>query len=261
MIALKSEGDIRAQKPIREFGDKGVFVARIERALLDGEADIAVHSLKDVPGKSPTGLELIAFLPRVDPRDALVSRKEKTLDELAPGSRIGTSSARRVVQLRAIRPDLSFVDIRGNVDTRLEKLEQGQYDAVVLAAAGLIRLGRADVITEYLSPHMCTPAPGQGIVAVQARVGDPVGGDLRRVGDDRARLAATAERIVAREVGADCATPFGALATREGSTMLLTAVMVDREGGLRRVTASGPAADPETLALDVSRSLAGEVSA
>jgi hydroxymethylbilane synthase len=251
IISLPSEGDVRGQEPIRDFGDKGVFVARIERALLDGDADIAVHSLKDLPGPPCPGLELFAFLPRTDPRDVLVSASGLKFHELPAGSRIGTSSPRRVVQLTAARNDLAFHDIRGNVDTRLRQLNEGVYDAVVLAAAGVIRLQLADRITEFLDPAVCTPAPGQGIIALQARIGDPVIAPIRSLGEESARRLAIAERALASALDADCATPFGALAVLDGDTMILSA-FYDGVNGIRRAVLSGPAAEPTVLAHNVA---------
>jgi hydroxymethylbilane synthase len=254
VIPFRTEGDIRAHESIHQFGDKGVFVARIERALLQGEADIAVHSLKDLPGKTPDLLDLIAFLPRADPRDVFVSASGEGFEGLAAGSRIGTASPRRIAQLSAARPDLEFYDIRGNVDTRMLKLHQGEYDAIVLAAAGLIRLQKSESIIEFLSPALCTPAPGQGIVALQVRAGDPVVAGLRSVGDEPARLCAFAERTLAAELKADCTTPFGALATVDSLTMTLTSVFADASG-IRRATRSGPSSDPEALARSVAESI------
>jgi hydroxymethylbilane synthase len=209
-----------------------------------------------LPGEMTEGLELIAFLPRADPRDVLVSASRTSLSDLPPSSRLGTSSPRRVVQLSAARPDLEFHDIRGNVDTRLNKMRSGDYDAIVLAAAGLIRLGKSDWITEYLSPGLCTPAPGQGIVAVQARAGEPLVAGLHSIGDDAAGLSAVAERTLALELKADCTTSFGALATLDGGTMTLSSAFAG-PSGLRRATATGPSADPAALARAVAKSILG----
>jgi hydroxymethylbilane synthase len=214
VVPIESEGDARASEPLRTFGDKAVFVSAVQEALIDGRADIAVHSLKDLPLETSAGLWQPCFLPREDPRDVLISTGRK-LAELLPGSRVGTSSPRRIGQMSEARPDLEFVDIRGNVDTRLRGISSGDYDAIVLAAAGLNRLGLEDRITEFLSPDLCTPAPGQGIVAIECRASTDLGEDLTHASDRSASFAAIFEREVARLVGATCTTAFGCLAEME----------------------------------------------
>jgi hydroxymethylbilane synthase len=258
--AIRSEGDIRQTEVISQFGDKGVFVARIEQALLDGEADVAVHSLKDLPGESAGGrtelpLRIVAYLPRDDPRDVLVTRDGLHFAELPPGTRIGTSSLRRRMQLVAVRPDLAFVNIRGNVDTRLRKLESGAYDALVLAAAGLIRLGMQNVITQYLDPELCLPAPGQGIIAVQCRAGDPLGDQLVALDDADAHAAARAERALARAIGANCTTPLGALAHIHDDTIVLEGALVGADGTVVRAQEAGLRGDEVAIAARVAARL------
>jgi hydroxymethylbilane synthase len=186
-------------------GDKSRWVAELERALLEGEIDLAVHSAKDVPGELAEGLEIAAVPPRADPRDALVGAA--TLDELAPGARVGTSSLRRAAQLRAIRDDLEVAPVRGNVDTRLRKLAEGEWDAIVLAMAGLERLGRADE-GHPLDPEGFVPAPGQGALAIEARVGQA--GGFRELDDPAAHACLRAERALTAGLGASCHTPVGA---------------------------------------------------
>ena len=229
LVPITSEADQRADEPLRTFGDKGAFVARVQEALLDNRADVAVHSLKDLPVEITPGLQLFAYLPREDPRDALVSRDGSTLERLPPGSRVGTGSLRRVEQLQAVRPDLHYVDIRGNVDTRLKKLDSGGYDAVVLAAAGMIRLGLGERITRYLHIDVCTPAPGQGIVALECRQDYELITALNAMNDEAASSAALAERTLAQLVGATCTTAFGAVAVPTKEVLSLTAWLAGAE--------------------------------
>jgi hydroxymethylbilane synthase len=222
-VPISSEADARPDEPLRGFGDKAAFVTRIEQALIEGRADVAVHSLKDLPATTTPGLWLASYLPREDPRDVLISGSGLILAELAPGSSVGTSSLRRARQLELHRPDLKYVDIRGNVDTRLRKLDQGEYAAIVLAAAGLARLGLSDRVTEYIDTAVCLPAPGQGIIALQCRENYEFGEELMQAGDANARSAAEAERAVARQVEATCTTPFGALLRIQGENATMDA--------------------------------------
>lgn len=247
VLALKSDADVRPSEPIQTFGDKGLFVARIERALLDGEADIAVHSLKDLPTQSPDSLQLAAFLPRDDARDVVVSHSGSVLAQLPSGSQVGTSSIRRQAQLEIARPDLAFADIRGNVETRLAKLDDGDFDAIVLAAAGLSRLGLEDRITEYLDPAVCTPAPGQGVIALQCRSGSRFVKLLSSGEDSRLKQIVVVERLLASSLEADCSTPFGALATADGDHLRLRAFLRREDGVNRRAEASGVLRDVEDI--------------
>lgn len=242
IVAIRSQGDIEDRTPVRRFGDKAVFVARIEQAVQEGQADVAVHSLKDVPGAIAPGLWLCAYLRREDPRDVFVSISGTCFDQLPGGSRIGTSSARRIRQLRAIRSDLDFIDIRGNVDTRLRRLRSGEYDGIVLAAAGLIRLGLSDVITEFLDPAVCTPAPGQGIIVLECRENYEFGEELGQAGDPEAALAASVERSLAVALGATCMTPFGALARVEGDRLRVDACL-GTASTVRRASVEGARGD------------------
>lgn len=248
-VVVRTEGDRVQDRPLTAVGDKGVFVRGIEARLLDSTIDLAVHSLKDVPSDvSVPGLELVAFSRREDPHDVLVSRNGERLADLPPGGRIGTGSVRRRVQLLALRPDLVVLDIRGNVDTRLRKLRDGQYDAIILAAAGLIRLDLGQVITEYLPYDRFTPDAGQGIVAVQGRVGDPIS-DLAGAIDIRnSRLAADAERSVVRALGAGCHSPVGALAQIEEDRLFLRAMAAPGTNGpVERETVEGRATEAAYL--------------
>lgn len=211
-----TEGDRKQTGPVIELGGKGVWVKEIEEKLLAGDIDLAVHSLKDVPAQLPDGLSLVAIPPRADPRDALVSRGGETLSELPPGSRIGTSSLRRVCQLRAARADLRLEILRGNVDTRLRKVADGEVDAAILACAGLDRLGFAGRITERLSPERMLPAIGQGALALEARNGDGrILSLVCKLSDPEAETTVAAERALLAALGVGCRTPVAGYATLE----------------------------------------------
>lgn len=247
---VKTLGDRVVDVPLDQFGTTGVFVKEIDRLLLDGTIDLAVHSLKDVPSDETPGLVLAAFPERADPRDALVSRDGKRFAELPAGARVGTSSVRRRAQLRAQRPDLRYLDnLRGNVDTRLRKLAQGDYDAIVLAAAGLQRLGRASEISDYLPIDLCLPDAGQGTLAVQARESDVEAvAVVSRIDDPAVRAEALAERAVLRAFGGGCKVPVAAHARLDGSTIHLDGLVATPDGSrIVRVSLDGPAAAPEAL--------------
>jgi hydroxymethylbilane synthase len=235
-IALKVEpirttGDHDQTTSLSQIGGQGIFVKEIERALLAGEIDLAVHSLKDVPSVLPDGLTLAAMLPREDPRDALISRAGRTLGELPEGATVGTGSMRRRAQLRAIRADLQLLDIRGNVDTRLLKVREGAYDAAVLAVAGLRRLGHEGAIHEILSPEVMLPAPGQGTIVIQVRADDAAAVQLVSTLDDPAtRAASVAERAFLHVLGAGCRLPIGAYGTVEDSSLRLVGMIGAPDG-------------------------------
>lgn len=255
---IKTAGD-RSAKPIRELED-GAFVAAIERALRRSEIDLAVHSLKDLP-TAPTPDLVIAAIPRrEDPRDVLVTRSRGGLRDLPRGAVVGTSSPRRAAFLRALRPDVVAREIRGNVDTRLRKVQDGEYDAIILAMAGLRRLGIAVSEEEALDPHEFPPAPGQGALAVQVRADHTsLRARVARALDDReTRLAVTAERSLLALLGASCDLALGALGRLEGETIVLDA-MLARDGELRRATARG--ADPQECARLAARQLESRVHA
>jgi hydroxymethylbilane synthase len=225
---IKTTGDQITNVPLSQVGTKGLFTKEIEEALLDGSIDVAVHSLKDMPTELPQGLTLQAIPEREDVRDALVGRK---LHDLAQGSRVGTSSLRRTAQLWAERPDLVIESIRGNVDTRLRKLDEGQFDAIVLAAAGLRRLGWAERIAEYIPVETICPAVGQGALAIETR--DDAGeGALtaRKLDHAASRIAVTAERAVLRAMGGGCQVPIGAYATVHGDLVQLQAIVIEPNG-------------------------------
>ncbi len=245
---ITTRGDIILDRPLNAIGDKGLFVVEIEEAMRAGRVDLAVHSAKDLPSTLPPDMTLAACPRRADPRDALVAQPGMTLATLPSGARVGTSSLRRACQLRALRPDLTLVDLRGNVDTRLRKLREGQYDAIVLAAAGLKRLGLEDVITELIEPDVLIPAVAQGIIGVEARAGDDTVLPLLVALDDpAARVAITAERAFLARIGGGCQVPVGALAQLEGDELLLYGMIGARDGRMVRGMRSGSAADPAGL--------------
>jgi len=235
---IHTTGDRVLDVTLAKVGTKGMFTKEIEEALLSGAIDLAVHSLKDMPTELPPGLTLAAIPAREDPRDALVGRK---LQELASGQRVGSSSLRRAAQLRAARPDLVIEDIRGNVDTRLRKLDEKQYDAIVLAAAGLNRLGWSDRIAEILPAEVMCPAVGQGALAVEVRVDGRVPEGLMASLDDAStRAAVTAERALLGALGGGCQVPVGAFAEVSNGLVSLRSVVISPDGSkVVRHAASG----------------------
>ena len=253
---IKTTGDKITGVPLAKAGSKGLFTKEIEEALSERRIDLAVHSLKDLPTELPEGLGIAAIPEREDARDALVGRR---LGDLAAGARVGTSSLRRVAQLRALRPDLAIQSVRGNLDTRLRKLEEGQYDAIVLAAAGLKRLGWADRIAEILEPEVMCPAVGQGALAVETRNdGEAPERTCARLDDAGTRAAVTAERALLAALGGGCQVPIGAHARIESGLLHLTALVATPDGShcLRREI-SGPAADGERMGRELGRELMG----
>jgi hydroxymethylbilane synthase len=245
---ITTKGDLILDRPLSAIGDKGLFVTEIEDALRAGRIDLAVHSAKDLPSELPPDMQLAAFPPRADPRDALIARDHLRLADLPVGARVGTSSLRRACQLRHLRPDLRIGDLRGNVDTRLRKLHEGQYDAIVLAAAGLERLGWAGEISEYLDPSVMLPAVSQGILGIEIRAGDHATAALLAVLDHpAARLAATAERAFLARIGGGCQVPIGAYAQLSGATLMLAGLIGARDGRVVRGDLAGPANDPAAL--------------
>jgi hydroxymethylbilane synthase len=255
---IKTAGD-RSAKPIRELED-GAFVAAIERALRRGEIDLAVHSLKDLPTASTGDLVIAAILPRDDPRDVLVTRSRGGLRDLPQGAVVGTSSPRRTAFLQALRPDSVTREIRGNVDTRLRKVQDGEYDGVILAMAGLRRLGVAVSDSEALDLQEFLPAPGQGALAVQVRADHTsLRARIAAALDDRVtRLAVTAERALLALLGASCDLALGALGRVEGDEVVLEAALA-RDGGLIRAHAR--AADPAECARLAGEQLGSAVHA
>jgi hydroxymethylbilane synthase len=253
LVHIRTSGDQQVDVPLWQVGGRAFFTREIDRALLAAEVDVAVHSLKDLPTQLDEGLVLAALLPRADPRDALVSRSGAALTQLPAGARIGTSSLRRRAFLARLRPDAVPLELRGNVPTRIERLQRGEYDAIVLAAAGLARLDLAQHVTEFLSPDSFPPAVSQGVIGVCARSGDTETRRLLMALDDReARLAATAERALLRRLEGGCQVPLGALATVQGGDLSLMACICALDGA-RQLSARGqaPAADAAAEALGV----------
>jgi len=251
-VEVHTEGDRDRSTPLSVLGGRGVFVRAVEEALLDGRADIAVHSLKDMPTTQLPGLTLAAVLPRADVRDALVAREGRALADLPPGARVGTSSRRRVALLQTLRPDVEATEIRGNVDTRLRKVAEGEYDAAILAAAGLERLGRVAQATELFDPELFLPAPGQGAIVVQCRADDTATLErLAAIDDQPTHLATDAERGFLAALGSGCSLPVGAYARIEGDTLRLRGFLGANEGATdsapRFDEIEGPPAGAEAL--------------
>lgn len=253
MVVVSTLGDREKEARIDELGGQGWFTAEVDRAVLDGRADIAVHSAKDLPTASTVGLVLAAVLERGDARDAVVTRDGAGLGSLAPGTRVGSSSARRAALLADLRPDLVCVPVRGNVDTRLGKLESGEIGALLVAAAGLDRLGLGDR-GERLDPRRFVPAPAQGAIALVALTGSAAAALAGSAGDPQTRTAVLAERAVLRAAGGGCLLPLGAWARFEDGRLVLTAAL-GGSGGVRRAEASGDPGRPEELGERVAASL------
>jgi len=227
---ITTQGD-RSAAPLSEIGGQGVFTKAIEDALLRREIDVAVHSMKDLPPQTTPGLTIAAVPRRGDARDALVARDGRTLADLAAGARIGTGSARREAQLKALRPDIECVDIRGNVDTRVRKVDDGEYDAIVVAMAGLERLEMAGRATQVFRVEEMVPSPGQGALAVQVRADDAEARAIvSAIDDSETRTAVEAERAFLAGLGAGCRLPVGAHASMRGDGLWLR-TMVQREDG------------------------------
>ena len=231
IVPIATEGDHSAES-LATLGGTGVFASALREALLAGTCDLVVHSLKDLPTEPYPGLRIGAIPKRADARDALCARDELTLDALAPGARVGTGSPRRVAQLRGWRPDLEVVDIRGNVDTRLRKVADGELDAVVLAAAGLGRIGRLDAVTEYFELGKWATAPGQGALAIEVRdsYSSSFAVMLKAIDHASTRLAVLAERAVLARLEAGCAAPIGAAGVVDGEMLFLTATVYAPNG-------------------------------
>jgi len=250
---IKTTGDKIADVPLAQVGTKGLFTKEIDEALLDERIDLAVHSLKDLPTELPRGLAIAAIPEREDARDALVGAR---LAELAPGAKVGTSSLRRVAQLHAVRPDLAVESVRGNVDTRLRKLGDGQYDALVMAAAGLRRLGLESRIAEFLPVDVMCPAVGQGALAIATREEGDAAQACRRLDDAATRLAVEAERAVLASLGGGCQVPIGAYGRIDGDRLDLVALVASPDGArVIRRNASGPAHCGLAIGEDLGRRL------
>lgn len=249
LVPIVTEGDRIVDRPLAEIGGKGLFLKELEYAMLNGDADLAVHSMKDVPAGMAEGLVLDAVLPRANPFDALISRDNRLLADLPAGSHVGTSSLRRKSQLLALRPDLVVNDLRGNVDTRLRKLDEGQYDAIILACAGLERLGWGERITETLQLPAWLPASTQGIIGLQCRQDDAHTRSLiEPLADADTMVVASAERAVAQVLEATCQVPLAVYAVLDSGTVSLKSV-VSTPDGTQSIHAEGEAPAAEAVAL------------
>jgi hydroxymethylbilane synthase len=228
---IKTTGDKITGVALAKVGTKGMFTKEIEDALAEGRVDLAVHSLKDLPTEIPTGFEIAAITKRENPRDVFCSRKYDGIEDLPQGARVGTSSLRRQAQLKALRPDLNIHPLRGNVDTRLRKLEAGEYDAIILAAAGLNRLGKTELVKQVIPAEVMCPAAGQGALGIEIRAGDSVTRQhLVFLDDAAARAATSCERALLNKLGGGCQVPIGALAEIRNGRLHLDAIVADPDG-------------------------------
>ncbi|TWX74240.1 hydroxymethylbilane synthase [Colwellia sp. C1TZA3] len=231
LVPMTTKGDIILDTPLAKVGGKGLFVKELEVAILEDRADIAVHSMKDVPVEFPEGLGLDTICPREDPRDAFVSNTINSLADLPQGAIVGTSSLRRQCQIKALRPDLDIRDLRGNVNTRLKKLDNGEYDAIILAAAGLIRLKMPERIREYIAPEVMLPANGQGAVGIECRIDDvTIKALLAPLGCEETRIRVVAERAMNRTLEGGCQVPIGSYAVLENQEIYLRGLVGSVDG-------------------------------
>jgi hydroxymethylbilane synthase len=252
---IKTTGDKIADVALAKVGTKGMFTKEIEEALAENSVDLAVHSLKDLPTELPPDFEVAAIPPREDARDAFCSLKHRNIEELPSGARVGTSSLRRQAQMKALRPDIDVHALRGNVDTRLRKLEAGEYDAIILAAAGLNRLGKTESIRQLLAADVICPAAGQGALAVEIRKDDSaIRQHVAFLDDAGARAATTCERALLNKMGGGCQVPIGAFAAMIAGRLHLEAI-VARPDGTRTLRESGEGEDPMKLGEAVGAAL------
>ena len=257
LVPMSTQGDIILDTPLAKIGGKGLFVKELEQAMLDGRADIAVHSMKDVPVEFPDDLELHVICEREDPRDAFVSNNFANIDALPQGAIVGTSSLRRQCQIRALRPDLEIRDLRGNVNTRLAKLDSGQYDAIILAAAGLIRLEMGERIRDFIEPKVSLPANGQGAVGIECRIDDEVTKALLApLEHSETRIRVNAERAMNRHLEGGCQVPIGAYALVDGDQVHLRGLVGAIDGSeILRDEISGHVDDAEKLGIELAKKL------
>jgi hydroxymethylbilane synthase len=252
---IKTTGDKITDVALAKVGTKGMFTKEIEQALADGSIDLAVHSLKDLPTEISPGFEIAAITMRENPRDVFCSSKYKNIDGLPRGARVGTSSLRRQAQLKAVRPDVEIFPLRGNVDTRLRKLEAGEYDAIILAAAGLYRLGKTELVRQVIPPDMMCPAAGQGALGIEIRAGDTVTRQhLTFLDDAAARATTTCERALLNKLGGGCQVPIGAFAEVRNGRLHLEAIVADPDGS-KVLRESRDGADPVQLGESVGQTL------
>jgi hydroxymethylbilane synthase len=252
---IKTTGDKITDVALAQVGTKGMFTKEIEEALADGRVDLAVHSLKDLPTELPHGFELAAITKRQDASDVFLSLKYDSIDALPRGAKVGTSSLRRQAQLKVLRPDLEISPLRGNVDTRMRKLEEGQYDAIILAAAGLNRLGKTELVKQVIAPDIMCPAAGQGALGIEIRLGDSRMRDILKFLDDPdARSTTGAERALLNQLGGGCQVPIGAHADVIDGKLHLYGV-VARPDGSQILREKRTGVDPEKLGTEVGQNL------
>ncbi len=257
IVIIKTSGDMIQDKALREFGGKGLFTKEIEDALIAGDIDLAVHSMKDVPTVEPDPLEIVCLMPREDVRDAFISLKVARLTDLPEGAVVGTSSLRRQAQVKALRPDIEVITYRGNVETRLRKLEEGVADATLLAVAGLQRLGQSDKITAPVSPDEMLPAIAQGAIGIQIRKSDDERRELLAAIHDRpTHIRVTAERAFLAQLDGSCRTPIAGLAELDGEQMRFRGQILLPDGSQAHATErSGPASDAAAMGKEAAQEL------
>ena len=257
LVPLSTRGDVVLDRSLATIGGKGLFLKELEEAMQEGRADLAVHSLKDVPMQLEAGFMIAAILERANPFDAFVSNHHDNFSALPEGAVVGTSSLRRQAQVRALRPDLQLRDLRGNVNTRLGKLDAGEFAAIVLACAGLERLGFSERIRDQLTPPRFLPAVGQGAIAIETREGDDASAAICAVlNDPRTDICVRAERAMNRELHGSCQVPIAGFATLHGDELCLQALVGDASNGeILRAQLNGLAADPESLGIAVAKKL------
>lgn len=257
LVTMVTQGDKILDTPLAKVGGKGLFVKELEVGMLEGRADIAVHSMKDVPVEFPTGLHLAAICEREDPRDAFVSNNFSSLDDLPQGARLGTSSLRRQSQIAAFRPDLKIIDLRGNVNTRLKKLDDGEYDAIILAAAGLKRLEFEDRITQYIGTDICLPAIGQGAVGIECRNDDArVHNLIAPLNDYKTQIRVKTERAMNERLQGGCQVPIAGYAEFEKGLIMMRGLVGQVDGKkIIRGDIAGPADSAEELGVVLAEDL------
>ena len=257
LVTMVTQGDKILDTPLAKVGGKGLFVKELEVGMLEGRADIAVHSMKDVPVDFPTGLHLAVICEREDPRDAFVSNNFKSLEELPQGARLGTSSLRRQAQISALRPDLKIVDLRGNVNTRLKKLDDGEYDAIILAAAGLKRLEFEERITQFIGTDVCLPAIGQGAVGIECRSDDArIHNLIAPLNDNKTQIRLTAERAMNERLQGGCQVPIAGYAEFEKGLIMMRGLVGQVDGKkIIRGDIAGPAENAEELGIVLAEDL------
>lgn len=257
LVKLVTQGDKILDTPLAKVGGKGLFVKELEQGMLRGEADIAVHSMKDVPVAFPQGLHLAVICEREDPRDAFVSNQYTKLDELPQGSVVGTSSLRRTCQLKNLRPDLQIKDLRGNVNTRLSKLDDGMYDAIILASAGLIRLGFEDRIKNFIDTHLSLPAIGQGAVGIECRENDDrILSYINPLNHETTHICVSAERALNERLEGGCQVPIGGFAQLDNGSIHLRGLVGQPDGSeMIKGEVHGSAADAERLGRELADDL------